>query len=108
MKIDVKFLARHKACKEEKDIFKRVFPVGATVTRKNILKALDKGLNLYWFAEKFLGVWSTDMGKIRFPGNKSWSQRKETYITLLLRQARRLDRIRLKKIKLEKQKARAK
>lgn len=54
MRVTVKDLEARKACTEEVVLFRETFPRGAKVTEANLLKAVDAGLDLEWWAAKFL------------------------------------------------------
>jgi hypothetical protein len=54
MKITAKMLEDKGACKDQIDIFREEWPRGATVTKKNALRAVELGLDIYWAAERFL------------------------------------------------------
>ena len=53
-RITVAMLKRMGACSDEVDTFTREWPRGCAPTEQNILRALDLGLNVYWFADRAL------------------------------------------------------
>ena len=54
MKIDKKWLMRHKACPDAVKIFTDEWPDGAEITAANFWRAHDLRLDLSWFARCFL------------------------------------------------------
>lgn len=42
------------ACKNQLELYRANFPDNLKITRKDIMKAKELGLNLYWFAYHFL------------------------------------------------------
>jgi hypothetical protein len=49
-RITVAFLRKHEACDDQVDLFARVFPKGADISRDNILRAQAHYLNIHWLA----------------------------------------------------------
>ncbi len=46
---------RHDACPEQVELFTKEWPDGAELTRDNLLRAADLGLDVDWLAEEILG-----------------------------------------------------
>jgi len=49
-RITAAWLRKHDACADQLAIFEREWPDGAEVTRENVERARDLGLDLHWFA----------------------------------------------------------
>jgi hypothetical protein len=54
MKIIAQFLHETGACPEDLKLFKRTFPRGCVLNKRNLRIALNKGLGILWFVEHFL------------------------------------------------------
>jgi hypothetical protein len=54
MKITAKMLQKQGACQEQVDLFRKEWPQGAVVNKKNALRAVELGLDIRWVAVKFL------------------------------------------------------
>ena len=52
--ISRKWLDEHGACREQAELFGRVWPDGVAVTRETLELSAKKGLRLEWFAEQVL------------------------------------------------------
>ena len=52
--ISRKWLDEHGACREQAELFERVWPDGVAVTRETLELSAKKGLRLEWFAEQVL------------------------------------------------------
>ena len=52
--ISRKWLRDHGACREQAELFERVWPDGVAVTRENLEQSATAGLSLEWFAEQVL------------------------------------------------------
>ena len=52
--ISRKWLDERGACREQAQLFERVWPNGVTVTRETLEQSAKKGLRLEWFAEQVL------------------------------------------------------
>ncbi len=50
--VTISWLLQHGACRGQVDNFHRCFGNSMEVTRENLTKAVDAGLNLNWFARK--------------------------------------------------------
>lgn len=50
LRVTAKWLEKMRACKEQVELFKKVFPRGAAVTRENYRKAKRAGLDMEWLA----------------------------------------------------------
>ena len=48
------WLAQHGACKDQADLFEKLWPDGAVVTKDTLARAARAGLSLEWLAEKVL------------------------------------------------------
>lgn len=53
-KITKSWLERMGACNEEINVFRKLWPRGCTINKTNVIKALERGLNVYWLAEEVL------------------------------------------------------
>lgn len=51
LRVTAKWLEKMKACEGQVELFKKVFPRGAAVTLKNLRKAKEAGLELYWLVD---------------------------------------------------------
>lgn len=49
-----KWLDQHGACKDQADLFERIWPEGVAVTEEALVDAAKVGLNLDWLAERVL------------------------------------------------------
>ena len=49
-----RFLVKLKACEDQLDLFKKVFPRGAELSEADVVKAAKAGLSLGWLAEHTL------------------------------------------------------
>lgn len=61
-KITLDDLVEADACIEERALFHETFPEGAEVTRENIRKAINAGLDLDWFCDEY-GFWRFDLSE---------------------------------------------
>ena len=51
-----KWLDQHNACKDQADLFERIWPEGVAVTEEALADAAKAGLNLDWLAERVLSL----------------------------------------------------
>ena len=56
MKITSQMLRKHGACSKSIKEFEKLFSEGATVTKRNVARALKAGLDLYWAAAYLLSA----------------------------------------------------
>ena len=54
-RITERLLNRRRACQDSIYVFNAVFPQGAAITFSNVFKALRRGLEVRWVAQRFLG-----------------------------------------------------
>lgn len=52
--LDTRWLFRHRACPEQRNIFSKEWPNGAMVTEENLIQASKIGMNLLWFVGEIL------------------------------------------------------
>ena len=60
-RITVQMLKEHKACEDQVKTFGQLFPHGAAVTLRNVLRAVAAGLDIDWAAQHLLSptAWET-------------------------------------------------
>ena len=53
-RVTSRFLVKLKACEDQLDLFKKVFPRGARLSEASVIKAVEARLDLGWLAAKTL------------------------------------------------------